>query len=172
MRDVINVCYRTLHHDKPPLDIGSTYWSLRESVVQCELFVMRLLGFHVVLTHPHKYLLHYLISLNAWLHPDIVTKVPYAKTAWAILRDSYHSNICLNYPANWIAVAVLYLALQCHDVSVPYNEEAEYCWWEVFVEDLKLADIQKIVNELIDTYEVEDSFKARSKKEQILKATK
>ena len=40
--------------DKPPLDIGSTYWSLRESVVQCELLVMRLLKFEVVVDHPHK----------------------------------------------------------------------------------------------------------------------
>jgi len=45
---------RILHSDKPPLDIGTTYWSLRDSVIQCELFLARALQFHFAVDHPHK----------------------------------------------------------------------------------------------------------------------
>jgi len=54
------VCYichilcRILHSSKPPLDIGATYWSLRESVIQCELFLARALQFQFAVDHPHK----------------------------------------------------------------------------------------------------------------------
>ena len=54
-------------------------------------------------------------------------------TAWAILRDSYHGNVCLEYSPEHIAVAVLYFALQCHGVEVPYSDTAEYEWWQVCV---------------------------------------
>jgi len=58
---VISFC-RILHPDKPPLDIGTTYWSLRESVIQCELFLARSLQFHFAVDHPHK-------VGNVWFHP-------------------------------------------------------------------------------------------------------
>jgi len=45
---------RILHSCMPPLEIGSTYWSLRDSIVQCELFLARALQFHFAVDHPHK----------------------------------------------------------------------------------------------------------------------
>lgn len=45
---------RILHPSEPPLDIGSTYTALRESIIQCELFLLRALGFQVSIDHPHK----------------------------------------------------------------------------------------------------------------------
>ena len=46
--------FRILHPSKPPLDIGTTYWSLRESIIQCELFLARALQFQFAVDHPHK----------------------------------------------------------------------------------------------------------------------
>ncbi len=78
-----------------------------------------------------QYLLHYLKSLYDWLDPEVVKSVPVAKTAWSLLRDSYHSDLSLRYQAEHIAVAVLYLALQIYGVEVPYSNKAEKKWWEV-----------------------------------------
>ena len=76
-------------------------------------------------------MLHYLKSLYDWLDPETTKTVPIAQTAWAILRDSCHSDLSLRYQAEHIAVAVLYLALQTHGVEVPYSSKAERKWWEV-----------------------------------------
>ena len=54
IRDVINVTYRTLHPDKPLLEIGDVYLSLRYSVVQMELLIARVLSFKLEFEHPHK----------------------------------------------------------------------------------------------------------------------
>lgn len=53
LRDVINVCHRSLHQNTF-LDVGTEYWELRDSLVNCELFVLRVLAFKVALDNPHK----------------------------------------------------------------------------------------------------------------------
>ncbi len=78
-----------------------------------------------------QYLLYYLKSLDDWLTPSVVKKVPIAKTAWALLRDSYHGNICLRYKSQHIAVSVLYLTLQCYGIEVPCNNQSDTKWWQV-----------------------------------------
>lgn len=156
LRDVVNVTYRCLHPDKPPLDIGTTYWQLRESIAQCELFILRVLNFQVSFTHPHKYLLHYLKSLLSWLDPATAHDIPVANTSWAILRDSYHGRVCLKHPPDKVAVSVLYLALQVHGVQVPYSEEAEERWWEAFVENMKMSEMRAIIGEIIEIYNMEN----------------
>ena len=45
---------RTLHRDKPPLEMGDTYWQYRDTIVNCELFLLRSLQFKAVVYHPHK----------------------------------------------------------------------------------------------------------------------
>ncbi|ELU01428.1 hypothetical protein CAPTEDRAFT_126849, partial [Capitella teleta] len=131
LRDVINVCYSTLHPDRPPLDIGKTYWSLRETVVHCELFIMRLLQFKVSFDHPHRHLLHFIKSVQDLLTPQVVARSPIATTAWALLRDSYHGNICLHHSPEHLAVCCLYLALEMLGVEVPLNNQGEATWWNV-----------------------------------------
>jgi hypothetical protein len=46
-RDVLNTCYRVAHPDKPPLTVGLMYFELQESLVNCELLVLRVLSFQV-----------------------------------------------------------------------------------------------------------------------------
>lgn len=155
LTDVINVCHRILHPDKQPLDIGDTYSALRDSIIQCELFFMRALKFQVSIVHPHKYLVHYLKSIYDWLNKETTDHVPIAQTAWAILRDSYHGDICLAYSPDVIAVSVIYLTLNSYGVDVPYNDQAERPWWEVFIENVKLKEIKKVAKEIMDIYDME-----------------
>lgn len=157
LTDVINVSYRILHSNKPPLDIGTTYWSLRDSVIQCELFIARALQFQFEVDHPHKYLVHFLKSLYDWLDRRCTRQMPIASTAWALLCDSYHGNLCLSHQPDVIAVAVLHMALQCYGVSVPPQDDGDtrLQWWQIFVDGVQWRDIKNVINELLDLYGLE-----------------
>ena len=80
---------------------------------------------------PFQYMLHYLKSLENWFEPALWRRTPVAKTAWAILRDSYHGDMCLHYRATHMAVAIIYFTLQLHGLEVPCSQEGEKRWWEV-----------------------------------------
>lgn len=53
-RDIINVSNRYFHPGSEPLELDSRFWALRDSIVQCELLVLRVLRFQVSFQHPHK----------------------------------------------------------------------------------------------------------------------
>ncbi|XP_032121101.1 cyclin-Q isoform X2 [Sapajus apella] len=137
-RDIINVSNRYFNPSGEPLELDSRFWELRDSVVQCELLMLRVLRFQVSFQHPHKYLLHYLVSLKNWLNRHSWQRTPVAVTAWALLRDSYHGGLCLRFQAQHIAVAVLYLALQVYGVEVPAEVEAEKPWWQIYTMDTEI----------------------------------
>ncbi|XP_062039336.1 cyclin-Q isoform X1 [Lepus europaeus] len=151
-RDIINVSNRYFNPSSEPLELDSRFWELRDSIVQCELLMLRILRFQVSFQHPHKYLLHYLVSLKNWLNRYSWQRTPVSVTAWALLRDSYHGGLCLRFPAQHLAVAVLYLALHIYGVEVPAEAEAEKPWWQVFSDDLTKPIIDNIVSDLIQIY--------------------
>ncbi|KAJ8358883.1 hypothetical protein SKAU_G00154080 [Synaphobranchus kaupii] len=149
-RDIINVCHRYMHVDSEPLELNSQFWELRDSVVQCELLILRQLNFQVSFQHPHKvpaqsrpsflsqtddddadddniYLLHYLLSLKALLNRHAWSRTPISETAWALLKDSYHGPLCVEHAPQHLAVAVLYLALHTYGVEVPLGAVE---WWQ------------------------------------------
>ncbi len=131
LRDIVNVCYNTLHKDKPPLEIDQTYWSLRNSVITCELLLARVLGFNFNFNHPHRYLLSYLESLRQWIPLDIRKRLAIPETCWYMLKDLLHTDLMLKYRAQEIAISVIYLVLMCYGVKVPFNDIAQSCWWKV-----------------------------------------
>ncbi|XP_069501467.1 cyclin-Q-like [Ambystoma mexicanum] len=151
-RDIINVAHRYLNPGSDPLELDARFWELRDSIVQCELLMLRLLNFRVSFQHPHKYLLHYLVSLKNWMNRHCWDRTPIAQAAWALLRDSYHRALCLQYEAQHIAVAILFFALQCYGVEVPADSEAEKQWWQVFSDNLTKPVLHSIIAELIHIY--------------------
>lgn len=54
LRDLINVCYHTLHRDAAPLRLAEEYWNFRDSIVHAEMLIMRLLQFDTTFDHPHN----------------------------------------------------------------------------------------------------------------------
>ena len=54
LRDIINVVFRTKHPNLIPLEINEQYWALRNSVIQTELLLVRMLSFKLEFEHPHK----------------------------------------------------------------------------------------------------------------------
>ena len=84
-----------------PLDRG--YWEMKESVVDTEQLVLRVLGFDLNTYQPYRLLLNYARSLRA--RPLMV------EVAWALLNDSLFSPVCcLKRPPQAQAVAALHLA--------------------------------------------------------------
>ncbi|KAG2455234.1 cyclin-Q isoform X1 [Polypterus senegalus] len=154
-RDIINVCHRYLNSKSDPLELDTHFWDLRDSIVQCELLVLRVLNFQVSFQHPHKFLLHYLISLKNLMNRHAWARTPITVTAWALLRDSYHGTLCLRYPPQHIAVAVLYLALQTYGVDVLGGTESGKQWWQVFSEDITKPTIDNIISELTQLYDMD-----------------
>ncbi|XP_022110056.1 cyclin-related protein FAM58A-like [Acanthaster planci] len=156
LRDIINVCYRILHREEAPLEVGKKYWDLRESVINCELLLIRMLKFNPKVTLPHKYMVHYLKSLQDWMDQNMWSKTPICRMAWAMLGDCYHGSICIRVKPQHLAVAVIYFAMQCYGVNMPHQEDqAKKKWWQVFSEELNEEKVQEIVAELIDMYEME-----------------
>ncbi|XP_067833051.1 cyclin-Q-like [Heptranchias perlo] len=154
-RDIINVCHRYLNPQDEPLELDNRFWELRDSVVQCELLMLRLLNFQVSFQHPHKYLLHYLVSLRNWMNRHSWNRTPVVVTAWALLRDSYHGSLCLRHRPQHIAIAVLDFTLQCYGVEVPGDALAERSWWQVFSEGATRPIIDAIVAEIVRIYEMD-----------------
>lgn len=155
LRDVVNVCYRILHSTKPPLEMGEAFMSLRDTVANCELFVLRMLQFKISFQHPHKYLLHYLKFLKDWFEPFKWETTPIARSAWTFLKDSYHGNLCLLHKPQHIAVGLIYMALECHGVEVPLQSSVAIPWWKVLTDDITEDIIKDIIEVVIRTYEIE-----------------
>lgn len=80
-----------------------------------------------------QYMLHYLKYLRDWFDPYTWEDIPITRTAWALLRDSYHGNICLKYKPQHIAIALIYFSLICHGIEVPHQEHVDNQWWQVRV---------------------------------------
>ncbi|XP_040921553.1 cyclin-Q [Toxotes jaculatrix] len=151
-RDIINVSHRYFNSGSAPLECDKEFWDLRDSVVQCELLILRQLDFHVSFEHPHKYLLHYLLSVKSLVNRHAWSRTPVAETSWALLRDCYHGAMCIRHTPQHIAIATLYLALNSYGVELPVGEKK---WWQVLCEDVTKADIDAVISDLLQLYDME-----------------
>ncbi|XP_051281158.1 cyclin-Q [Dicentrarchus labrax] len=151
-RDIINVSHRYFNSSSAPLECDKEFWDLRDSVVQCELLILRQLNFHVSFEHPHKYLLHYLLSVKSLVNRHAWSRTPVAETSWALLRDCYHGVMCIRHIPQHIAIATLYLALNSYGVEMPVGERE---WWQVLCEDVTKADIEAVISDLLQLYDME-----------------
>ena len=54
-----------------PLDVGSLYWELRDSLVNCELMMLRTLQFHVTFNNPHKVIFYNLLTVSIHMYSTV-----------------------------------------------------------------------------------------------------
>lgn len=155
LRDVINVCFRTLNKDKIPIQITKKYWSLQESIVKCELLFLRVLGFQVTVENPHKYLLHYLKSLEDWSDTKAWSLAELPQFCWSTLNDTFHTTLCVEESPSRIAAAVISFGLSCTGLEIPSNQTAQRKWWQIFCPDTSEEELYKIVNTILDLYDFE-----------------
>ncbi|KAK9892211.1 hypothetical protein WA026_019015 [Henosepilachna vigintioctopunctata] len=155
IRDIINVAHSTLHRGSNPLEIGEEYWTMRDAIVQAELLIMRALKFEVSIVHPHKYLLHYLKSLEGWVGKDSWNSSPLARTSAAFLQDFHHDPSILDYEPQHIAIACISLALQCLGIRLPLMEDNDEIWYSIFCKDLQKDKNWEIMEKIMETYNKE-----------------
>lgn len=156
IRDIINVTHNTLHRGSSPLEICDEYWNMRDAIVQAELLIMRVLKFEVSITHPHKYMLHYLRSIEGWLGKEQWNNLSIARTSAAFLQDFHHDPSILDYSPQHIAIACISLALQCYGVQLPLIEDMDdEMWYSIFVKDLQKDKHWEIMEKIMETYNKE-----------------
>ncbi|XP_066154073.1 cyclin-Q [Euwallacea fornicatus] len=157
IRDIINVAHNTLHRGSSPLEISDEYWSMRDAIVQAEFLIQRILKFEERIVHPHKYMLHYLKSMEGWLGKETWETVPVAKLAAAFLQDFHLDSAVLDYPPQHIAVACISLALQCYGVQLPLMEDLDdEAWYSVFVKDLQKDKHWEIMEKIMEVFNKEE----------------
>uniref|UniRef100_A0A3B4AJT2 Cyclin-Q n=1 Tax=Periophthalmus magnuspinnatus TaxID=409849 RepID=A0A3B4AJT2_9GOBI len=148
----LDFCVRCFRSGSAPLECDQDFWDLRDSVVQCELLILRQLNFQVSFQHPHKFLLHYLLSVRALLNRHAWARSPVAEASWALLRDCYHGDMCIRHAPQHMAIAAIYLALHSYGVELPRGDKE---WWEVLCSDVTRADIDAVISDLLQLYDLE-----------------
>jgi len=162
IRDIMNVAYSTLHRGAQPLELGDQYWSMRDAIVQGELLIMQMLKFQVNPLHPHKYMLHYLRSLQAWFGEEEWLRYPVARTSMSLLQDFHHIEAVLDYPPNLVAIACINLALQIYGVVVPLMDECDQQpWFNVFSKELTRDKLWEIMEKVMSSYDEEPETRDR-----------
>ncbi|XP_050075378.1 cyclin-Q [Anopheles maculipalpis] len=156
-RDVINVAHNTINRDATPLEPCDEYWSMWDTIVQAELFIARMLKFDMTIVHPHKYMLHYMKSLQDLFGAKEWHSMPVAKAAAAFLQDFHHSSKILDYKPAHTAVCCLALAFQVYGVQVPLMDETDETtnWYNVFCPELTRETYWEILENVMDVYDID-----------------
>ncbi|CAF0906445.1 unnamed protein product [Didymodactylos carnosus] len=160
IRDLINVAHRTLHPNDSHLRISDEYHRLRNTLVECELFLIRILGFHCQFSHPHKYLLHYLDTLQNWITKDEWLRVPnLVDLCLSILQDTYYDyHLCAAPSEKDIqpqhrALTCIYLILQTYQIDIQGIDENDHTeWMKVFSSSMTNDILQKIISRINTMY--------------------
>ncbi|XP_065213864.1 cyclin-Q [Planococcus citri] len=156
LRDVINVAHSTLFRGSSPLELTDKYWAMRDAIFQAELLIMRMIKFQFSIPDPFKYLLQYYKTMKAWLSPRDWKDAPLIQNALAFLTDFYHDRTVINYKPEHLAIASLFLTLQCHGVSVPNTGEDDgVAWFSVFDPELTRDKVWEIAERMMDCYDEE-----------------
>ena len=110
------------------------------------------------LTFDLQYLLHYLLTLSRWVDEKIWFQSHVTNISWAFLQDSFYSDLCLRFPPDTIATAMLYLALHCSELEVPGNTDVHTKpWWTIFSPRTNEKELQQIANEIMKLYDDNES---------------
>lgn len=154
IRDVINVAHSTINRNAAPLELGDEYWSMRDTIVQAELFITRVLKFDLTTVHPHKYMLHYMKSLQDWFGVKEWNALPVARMAASYLQDFHHSTKIIEHQPDHIAVCCLALAFQTYGIQVPLTDELDdvSAWFNIFCKDLTREKHWEIIEDILDVY--------------------
>lgn len=141
-------------------NLDNEHWMnpFRDTIVQCEMFIMRVLHFDVVNSvMPHIYLLNYIKTLEGWFNAKTICKIPITKCSISLLTDFYHNPNILNYKESHIAISCLVLALQIYGLNVPNFGESESpdSWFKYLVPDIGMDKVWEIIEQILKVYDFE-----------------
>ncbi|CAG0884119.1 unnamed protein product [Darwinula stevensoni] len=151
IRDVINVTRDTLEPGCDLLNLGEEYFSYRETITNAELLVLRMLKFDMTYHLPHRYLLHYLLSLELWAKtPEWKKDMPFERSCWAFLHDFHFSPAIVTYKPQLIAISIIFYALQCYGLQIP-TEDVQ--WYEALHPEATVTQLFTIMDSLLEVYD-------------------
>jgi len=160
IRDVINVCHRILHPLEQPLEVDDNYWDMREGLGKLEMLILRTLQFKLTYSHPHKYLLHYLNTLQNWMPRNRwLEKIPVARTAWILLRDCYVCpDVVMKNDPKDVAVGVIFVSLRIYGEQIPNaNDNDKTPWWKILHKEMRTETLKNISHKILNVYDNDNS---------------
>lgn len=160
IRDIINVGLSCVQHNAPPLML-EPYFTMRDSLTQCELLLMRALGFNLKVELPHKYLLMYMTALQDWLGRAVFEGIPVPETAWRVLQDAFHDKLVVTSPPQLVAAACCHVALELHGVDVP-SEPGTPHWYTALHPSCDKQAITELGLEIFAVYDKEKTLDLHS----------
>ncbi|XP_068223530.1 cyclin-Q [Palaemon carinicauda] len=161
IRDIINVGLNCVRRESPPLSLDP-YFALRDSLIQAELLLMRVLGFKLKIDLPHKYLLHYLESLKEWLGEKKFDSIPFVDLSFTLLQEIYHSPIVIKYSPQLLSAAILNVVNQVYGVVVPGCDELnDQSWFTVLHSDCTTKAVWEVSTKILALYKEESTLKTK-----------
>lgn len=159
IRDIINVGVNCVRPDDPPLSLDP-YFTLRDSLIQAELLLMRVLGYKMKVDLPHRYLLHYIQSLKDWVGEKTFNTLPIVEMSWTLVQEVYHSPIVLKYSPQLLAAAILNLVNEIYGIVVPGCDELNNrSWFTVLHSDCTTKAVWEVTTKIIEIYKEEETLK-------------
>lgn len=106
-----------------PLSLEEYPYTEKE-MLECEFYALEVLEYDLVVYHPYRPLLTFLEDFGL---KDLTEQ------AWAIVNDSFRTDLCLHYPPYLIALAAIYIALNFSGREKPrlFETALEYSYDKV-----------------------------------------
>ncbi|KAK8807304.1 hypothetical protein WA158_004063 [Blastocystis sp. Blastoise] len=145
IRDILNCC-ELISKGRVIEELTEEYWKKKDKIVECEQVLLRTLAFDVECTHSFPFMLNYAHSLHI---PAEVVQV-----SWALLVDSYSTDIVMKYKPSLLAVSSIYIALQFVPNSIVLPR-VHGGWWSIF--DCKTEEVKDCSLDLLSIYETINS---------------
>lgn len=160
LKDLINVSQITLNRDEYLSEMTNNAWilSVRDTIVQCEMYIMRVLNFSPSISLPHSFLLNYISTLENWLPAEWLSITPLSKCAMSLLQDFYYNPNIVIFKPEEIATGVLVLTFQVYGIKIPLIDDLDN-WYKIFNADMKVELVWEIIEEILKVFDEEDKLK-------------
>lgn len=140
---VLNVFNRVeCRRENKPLELldpfSKRYEELKVDLIRTERHLLKEMGFICHVEHPHKFIINYLLQLQA--PPELMQE------AWNLANDSLRTTLSVRFKSEVVACGVVYAAARRFSVSLPENPP----WWKVF--DAEKDDIEEVCRVLANLY--------------------
>jgi len=130
----------------------------KEEIMTMERILLQTIKFDLMVEHPYKYLVKYgkILESNPRLSPENKKKIQkMVPMAWTFINDSMCTTLCLQWEADMLAVALLFLASKLTkftDIQEVLQTPDKKKWFETLVEDASLDLLEDVCHQVLDLY--------------------
>ncbi|KAA0203389.1 hypothetical protein HAZT_HAZT007419 [Hyalella azteca] len=123
----------------------------REEVMTLERIILQTIKFDFIVEHPYTYLLKYAKCIEG----DKKKLQDMVQMAWTFVNDSLCTTLCLQWEAEIIAIALMYLAgkLSKFEVTDWVGRNPRHTrWWDMFTHGITTDLLEDICHQVLDLY--------------------